>query len=182
MSRATIRCSGGLTLSCASTARTVRNTDDFAVLYFVQPDLGSPCFGPAGDAMTDRAQACRQRAEQCERAAPSLRERGRPVGAHCRSVLRVLMPPALVVPFRKAGGFFISFPSPRGWTQTANILLEDEKRRRGSRGSDPRLLHLTMARSFDRTLVSDPVHQDRPHRWLGSSILQAARPYVPTLT
>jgi hypothetical protein len=30
-----------------------------------------------------------------------------------------------------------------------------------------------MAGSFDGTLGSDPEHQDRPHRWLGSSILHA---------
>ena len=39
MIRAMIRWSGDLTLSCASTARTVRNTDDLAVFRLVQPDL-----------------------------------------------------------------------------------------------------------------------------------------------
>jgi hypothetical protein len=38
------------------------------------------------------------------------------------------------------------------------------------------------AGSFDGTLGSDPEHQDRPHRWLGSSTLHWAGPYVPTLT
>jgi hypothetical protein len=31
-----------------------------------------------------------------------------------------------------------------------------------------------MAESFDGTLGSDPEHQDRPHRWLDSSILHGA--------
>jgi hypothetical protein len=31
-----------------------------------------------------------------------------------------------------------------------------------------------MAGSSDATLGSDPVHQDRPQRWLGGSILQGA--------
>ena len=32
--------------------------------------------------------------------------------------------------------------------------------------------------SFDSTLGSDPVHQDRPHRWLGSPILHGAVPVL----
>jgi hypothetical protein len=47
-------------------------------------------------------------------------------------------------------------------------------------GSDPRLLRLTMARSFDGTLGSDPEHQDRPRRWLGASILHKLLPWFET--
>src|SRR5262249_53725958 len=35
-----------------------------------------------------------------------------------------------------------------------------------------------MAGSFDGTFGSDPEHQDRPHRWLGSSILYGAVPVL----
>jgi hypothetical protein len=41
-------------------------------------------------------------------------------------------------------------------------------------GGDPRLLRLTIGGSFDGTLGSDPEHQDRSHRWLGSLIIDSA--------
>ena len=42
-----------------------------------------------------------------------------------------------------------------------------------SRGSDPRLLRLTIGGSFDDSLGSDPERQNRSHRWLGRWILHA---------
>ena len=88
--------------------------------------------------MTDRAQACRQRAQQCERAAPSLRERGRlPLGANCRSGLRVLVPPGLGCPLSQGRGFFHFIPIATRLDSNSEHLLEDERGGEEAEGATP---------------------------------------------